>query len=137
MPDGATVAVWDLENLSIMPGQGDDMAEFLTAKVVETLKGQTDFRLVEREKLLLALEELNLGSSALADQQTGLQIGRILGAQFMVFGAYQIIGDSMRIDLRLVEVESGKVLKTAAETAPPAGMQAWLQAAENAASGLF
>jgi len=137
MPDNATVAVWNLENLSIMPGQGDEMAEFLTAEVVETLKTRGGLQLVEREKLLLALEELNIGSSSLADQQTGLRIGRILGAQLMVFGAYQIIGDSMRIDLRMVEVESGKIIKTAAETAPSSGMKAWLKAAESAASGLY
>ncbi|MGB5984266.1 MAG: CsgG/HfaB family protein [Desulfobacterales bacterium] len=134
---GVTVAVWNLENLSISPGQGQDMEEFLTAKVLETLKNESNYEVVEREKLLLALEELNIGSSAMADQNTGLRIGRIIGAQLMVFGAYQVIGDTMRVDLRLVDVENGKIIFTATKTSPAVEVTGWLKAAEDAAAMLF
>jgi curli biogenesis system outer membrane secretion channel CsgG len=134
---GATVAVWNLENLSIVSDQGQDLEDFLTAKIVETLKNESDYEVVEREQLLLALEELNIGSSALAGEQTGLRIGRILGAQLMVFGAYQFIGDTMRIDLRLVEVETGRILLTSKRTVSGGTITAWLKAAEKATVDLI
>ena len=136
-PQGTTIAVWNLENLSITPGQSQEMEAFLTNKVVETLKNESSYQVVEREKLLLALEELNIGSSALADQSTGLRIGQILGAKLMVFGAYQVIGGTMRIDLRMVEVESGRIIKTAQHTAQNSGITSLLRAAEFASLQLL
>jgi hypothetical protein len=75
------------------------------------------------------LEELHLGSSALADEQTRLKLGKLVGARLMVFGGYQVFGGQMRIDLRLVEVETGKVLKAVHKIAPSGDMSGWLDAA--------
>lgn len=114
---GSVVAVWDLEDLSITPHPAlTDMQEFLTAQVIETLRDTGGYQLVERQKLLLALEELHLGSSNLASDSSRLRVGQIIGAQLMVFGGYQLIGEQLRIDLRMIEVESGVVVKTAEQT---------------------
>lgn len=40
-----------------------------------------------------------------------------MGATLMVFGGYQAIGDTVRLDGRLVEVESGRTIKAVFETA--------------------
>ncbi|MCI5122195.1 MAG: hypothetical protein D3908_13585 [Candidatus Electrothrix sp. AUS4] len=130
---GSVLAVWDLENFSITENQIlDDMQEFLTAKVTETLKEQGGYVVIERQKLLLALEELSLGSSELADENSRLEIGRLIGAQLMVFGGYQQVGEQLRIDLRMVEVESGAVVRTAEHTAATAGDVAGVLAAAEA-----
>ena len=109
----STVAVWDLENLNPNEAVGIDMGELLASEVIETLKKSGKFQVVERQRLILALEELQLGSSSLADEATRLKIGRIVGARFMVFGGYLVFGEMMRLDLRLVEVETGTVVKAA------------------------
>jgi len=135
---GAIVAVWDLENFSVTENQIlDDMQEFLSAKVAETFKEQGGYVIVERQKLLLALEELALGNSALVSEASQLQIGRMLGAQLMVFGGYQQVGEQLRIDLRLIEVESGAVIRVAEHTATASEVSALLTAAEAAALDLL
>jgi curli biogenesis system outer membrane secretion channel CsgG len=112
-----------------------DLSEFLTARVQETVRGE-DLVVVEREKLLSVLSELSLGSSELADDGTRLRIGRIAGAKRMIFGGYQVIGKSMRIDLRMVETETGRVLRAVEKTVEDGGMTRRLSAAEEAARNL-
>lgn len=133
----ATVAVWDLENLSLDMTSGVDLGQILSAGVMETIRDKGSYQVVERQQLLLVLEELNLGSSDLADENTRLRIGKIAGAQQMVFGAYQVIGDTVRIDLRLVDVSTGKIVRAAQKTTTGAGISIWLDAARNAADELF
>lgn len=130
-----SVAVWDLEDLSFGLQNRPDLGEFITARVIETMNacGHT---VVERQRLLLALEELNIGSSTLADEATRLEIGRMVGARLMVFGGFQVIGEKMRLDLRLVEVERGLVIRAASKTSSASDMNAWLAGAAEAAGEL-
>lgn len=136
IPVHTAVAVWDLDDLSPVAQPHAELGEMLSAKVIETiqLKGYT---VVERQRLLLALEELRLGTSELADESTRLRLGRIAGARFMVFGAYQVVGEKMRLDMRLVEVETARVLKAVKETASSTEVQGWLEAARKAAEDLL
>ena len=135
---GTIAAVWDLEDVSVVKHASlSAMQEFLTAKVIETLKDKGQYELIEREKLLLALEELNLGSSALASETSRLRVGEILGAQLMVFGGYQLVGNQLRIDLRVIEVETGTVIKASEQTTSASDVSGWLKAAEEAAVKLL
>ena len=133
----SSVAVWDMENLT--PGQDiqpADMGEFLSANVIDALQ-QNGIHVVEREKLVRVLEELNLGSSELADQDTRLRLGRILNARFMIFGGYQCIAGQVRFDLRLVDVETSMVLRTSEKTVSSKAVRDWTRAVREAALRLF
>lgn len=132
----ATVAVWEIEDVS--PGLSRiDLGDVLSERVRESLHRKGTYTVVERTRLLRVLEELRLGSSELADDGTRLRVGRLAGARFMVFGGYQMVGKQMRLDLRLVEVETGKIRKAVSKTAPPAGgVSGWLEAAGKAAEEL-
>ena len=110
---------------------------FFYAKIVETVEGTGKFTPIERKQLLLVLEELNLGSSEIVDQGTRLRIGEMLGAQLMVFGVYQTIGDQTRIDMRLVAVETGSVVNVAEKTIPAAGGSQMIDAVGEAAKELL
>ncbi|WP_394707992.1 CsgG/HfaB family protein [uncultured Desulfosarcina sp.] len=131
------LAVWTLEDLSLPGTAPADLAEMLTARVMDTVEATGTYSLVERERLLAILQELNLGSSSLADEATGLRIGRLVGARLMVFGAYQVAASQMRLDLRLVEVESGRVRKASSRTVSAGNLSAWFQGAEAAARDLL
>jgi curli biogenesis system outer membrane secretion channel CsgG len=132
-----TIAVWDLENLT--PGDPGmlDLGEPLSTKIIDSLKESGDFTVIERQRLLLALEELNIGSTSLVDEDTRLSMGKMLGARFMVFGGYQVIADTFRIDLRLVEVETGRILEASQKTTSGSNLSTWLKTAEEAAADLF
>jgi hypothetical protein len=129
------VAVWDLDDLS--PGvAGTNLGELLSGQVMEVLRGKAGYRIVERTRLLRALEELRLGSSALVDESSRLRVGRLIGAQRMVFGGYQIVGDQMRLDLRMVDVETGNVLKAAHNISRSVAVTSLIDAARKAAGEL-
>jgi TolB-like protein len=135
-PECGAVAVWDLD-CALPPG--DPSAEFmgglLAGRVIEALRGAA-YAVVERQRLELALEELKLGSTALADERTRLRIGRTLGARRMVFGTCIRLGEALRLDLRLVEVETGGVLKAVERSAVGGDTLQFLRLAEEAAEAL-
>lgn len=132
---GGGLAVWDLDDLS--PGIGrTNFGELFSAQVIEVLTGKGEYRIVERARLLRALEELRLGSSELVDESSRLRVGKLIGAQRMVFGGYQIVGGQMRIDVRMVDVESGKVLKAAHKIARSGELSLWIDAVRKAAAEL-
>ena len=134
---GTTVAVWDLENLYPMEGGHPDLSEFLSARVAGTIKAKGYYNIVERQRLLLVLDELNLGTSMLVDETIRLKLGRMVGARLMVFGGYLVFAGQMRLDLRLVDVETGGVMKSAAKTVSATELTGWLKAAEAAANEMF
>jgi curli biogenesis system outer membrane secretion channel CsgG len=133
----AVVAVWDLINLNPAEDIGVDMGELLATVVIETLKESGAFQVVERERLILVLEELNLSSSSLVDESTRLRVGRIAGARFMVFGSYFVLVDKMRMDLRLVEVETGRIVKATQKATSAGDLNGWLRIAREAAQELI
>lgn len=130
---GASVAVWDLDDLSPAIEAVPNMGEFLSAGIIQALQDQKGIDVIEREKIVEVMEELRLGSSELADQETRLRLGRLAGARYMVFGGYQAIEGILRIDLRLVDVETGKVLATSSRTLTSKAPGEWLPAARQAA----
>ncbi len=133
---GETIAVWDLDDLSLSKGAMLHLGEILSGKIMEVLKDRGDYVVVERQRLLLALEELRLGTTKLVDETTRLTLGKMVGAKWMVFGGYQIIGDQMRLDLRLVEVETGKVKKAIQRMTSANNVEGWIEAAKKAGGEL-
>ena len=132
-----SVAVWNPEAFGPMTATQKAMGEILAARILDQYSQSARYEVVERESLLKVLEEQHLGSSELADDQTRLKLGRIIGCRQMIFGAYQVIGNVMRLDIRSVDVSSGKVLKTAVGTMPADAVNSWLDAADQAARGLM
>jgi len=72
--------------------------------------------LVERTRLSEALKEMELGQTGLIDEATVAKTGQMAGAEELVVGSYQIIGQKIRINARFVHVEEGKIRKTAEAT---------------------
>jgi len=137
LQEGTVIAVWDFEDLSPAGSPLPDMGELLSARVIETLSESGRYTVVARERLLLALEELNLGTMEIADESTRLRLGRLAGAQLMVFGGYIVIEKTMRLDMRLVNVETGAILKTATRYTPAGDLTTWLKITEDAAGELL
>jgi TolB-like protein len=131
------VAVWDLERLNATEQAVADLGALLSAQVIDVLGDSEDFQVIERQRLLLVLEELNIGASDLASSKTRLRVGRIIGARFMVFGSYFVMEGTMRLDLRMVEVESGRIMRASERTVSGRNPSAWLNAAREAARDLL
>ena len=134
----ANVAVWDLENLTPSINHQPDLGELLSVSIIKCLQKQEDINVIEREKIIQIMEELKIGSSELAAQETRLKLGQLVGAKYMVFGGYQQVGDLVRLDLRLVEVETGRIINTAQKIiSNSADFNVWLDASCQLALELF
>jgi len=133
---GAAVAVWDLKDLSPGGYLGPEIGEIFSSKVIQAAKEAGRYEVVERQRLILALEELRLGVS-LADEDTRLTVGKIVGARFMIFGSYQVFQEKMRIDLKFVDVQSGRVLNSVGTILPHGNLEEWLVATKRLADELL
>ena len=110
------VVVWDFDNqtaagLSTIPRE---RTEWLRRALSEHLAGallqRPGVAVVERLKLNSVLAEQKLAASALAGDDSRLRLGRIVGAQRMVFGGFFVVGEEVQLHLRLVDTATGRVL---------------------------
>ena len=102
------IAVTPFTNLT---GQKDyDWLSTGIGEVFTTKLGSLScFNLVERIKISEALKEMELGQTGLIDENTAPQVGKMIGAEGLVTGSFQIVGQAIRIDARLLDVETGRV----------------------------
>ena len=78
------------------------------------------FQVVERSQLQQIFEEMKLGQSGMLDGNSAQQVGKLLGAQNLLLGSFMNMFDGkLRIDIRIVEVETGLTLKAEEETGSP------------------
>jgi TolB-like protein len=90
---------------------GRMIAEFLTTAAVDSGR----FSIVERSLLEKVLKELELGQSGIIEEGKAREIGRMVGAAAILTGSVSRLGNTMRIDVRLIDVETGKILAAANE----------------------
>ena len=84
----------------------------LASMTLNELTANPAVRVVERAQLQQILQEQNLGREGRVDPSTIVQIGRLIGAKYMVSGTlYDVRGD-FRIDARLFNAETGEVIRT-------------------------
>jgi curli biogenesis system outer membrane secretion channel CsgG len=70
-------------------------------------------RIVERSSLKALLDEQNLVGAGRVDPATAAQIGKLVGARYVVTGSFVDLYGNFRLDGRVVDVQTGEVVKTA------------------------
>jgi TolB-like protein len=108
-----TVAVLYFDNNSLLePEKYDALRKGLCDMMITELSAIAALAVVERAELERVLGEIALGQSGVVDEQSAPKVGKMLGARTLLLGSFMKgMGDEIRIDARLVEVESGRVLK--------------------------
>lgn len=90
------------------------LAQMLTSD----LHGTPGVTVVERARLQAVLDEHQIQRGDLADPAAAVRVGRLLGARRLVLGAYFELLGTLRIDARVVEVETSRVLASAGVGGP-------------------
>jgi TolB-like protein len=90
--------------------QYDVLQKGLADMLITDLSGVDSLQIVEREKLQKLLDELKLQSSQYFDPATAQRLGKGVGARYAVTGAISAFDPQMRLDIRLLEVATGKVV---------------------------
>jgi TolB-like protein len=110
--------------IAVMPftdggSYGKDKEDFaalqkgLAAMMISELSQNTQLRLVDRENIQSVIDEQNLGKDGRLDNATAAKVGKIVGAKYMIMGQFTDFYGRMRIDARLVDVETSQILKVA------------------------
>ena len=109
------VAVLDFDIGASIGQDPDDyqaLRRGLASMTINELTANAAIRVVERAQLQQILQEQNLGREGRVDPSTVSQIGRLIGARYMVTGTlYDVRGD-VRVDARLFDTETSQILKT-------------------------
>ncbi|MDF7822633.1 TIR domain-containing protein [Pontiellaceae bacterium B12227] len=93
-------------------GDGDTMAMLYRICIQSELEAGEGLQVVEREAIETVFEEMNLGSSNLADANSRLELGKLLPAGILLLGDIIASPGKDLIYLRLVDTETTRVIST-------------------------
>ncbi len=88
----------------------DVLQKGMADMLITDLGASDQLTLVEREKLEQVLIEIKQSHTKYFDPQTAVQIGKLAGAAYAVTGAFTAFAPEVRIDVRMIEVQTGKVV---------------------------
>ena len=109
-PQNRSIAVITFTNITREPADewiGSGIAETVSSDL-KSIHGVT---VIGRERIFDALRNLQAGEAQALDDRFAIEIGRGLGARWIVAGGYQRFGTQIRITARFVEVTTGVVLR--------------------------
>ena len=109
--DVPVIAVMDFTGFLL--GEGGNSAPLgkaVSAMLVTEFSGRPGLKVIERQNLQELIQEQKLALSGLVDERQAVQIGQLLGAQYMLFGVASAAGGTLRIDVRAVDVETSEIV---------------------------
>lgn len=133
--DDTAVVVWDFDCLELTRSDiaaSCQWSRAMSEMLLEQLLAYPGVRVVERARLREILDEQKLGSSAVADEDARIRLGRIAGAKRMIFGSLITLGDNVRADVRLVSTETSQILGAQEASAKTADLPAAMAQAARA-----
>jgi TolB-like protein len=90
----------------------DALQKGIAGMLISELAANPGARVVERDRIQSLLEEQNLGAGGRVDPQTAARIGKLVGARYVITGTFIDFYGDFRVDLRLVNGETGEIMKT-------------------------
>lgn len=75
-------------------------------------------RLVDRSQIQQILHEQDLGANGRVDAMTAAKVGKLVGARYMIFGDFLDVYGKFRLNARIVDVETGEIMKVVSNTDP-------------------
>jgi len=110
--DQKKIAVLEFANLN---GQVTRLGKFLAEELITRLYKTNRFEVVERELLNKIIEEQKLSLSGMVDPQSAKEIGKILGVDAIVSGTVTDLGNSLKINARIISASSGEIFGVASQ----------------------
>jgi TolB-like protein len=94
----------------------DALGKGMSAMMISDLGAVDEVQLVEREHLQELVDEMERQKTSYFDPATAARVGRMAGAEYVVAGALAAVDPQIRIDSRVIRVETGEIVKTARVT---------------------
>ncbi len=111
-PHLPTVAVLDFTGLMIGEGANSaPLGKAVSAMLVTELANREGIRVIERYNLQDLLMEQRLALSGRVEDDTALEVGKMVGAQYTIYGQVTSVGETTRMDIRVVNVETTEIME--------------------------
>ncbi len=114
-PSKHTIAVVAFENNS-----NDKALDWMKAGIAEALVSDLthlgSLTVIERTQVQKAFQEQKLRELGFTDEKDASKIGKLLGADAVLVGSFSKVGDTLRLDGRVLEIGTTKILKTGSAT---------------------
>ncbi len=105
-------------------GLNKPLGNYLTDKLTMELFKTGLAKIVERSRLTKVFDELKLGTSPTFDDTTVKSVGRLLGVDAVVLGAFaQLSSQKVDVNSRLVNVETAEILAMGSVQVPTASFR--------------
>jgi TolB-like protein len=109
--DVPTVAVMDFNGLMVADGGNSiPIGKAVSSMLVTEFSGREGLKVLERANLQSILTEQKLALSGRVEESSAVEIGKMLGVQYMFYGAVVSMGNQLRVDIRAVNVETTEVV---------------------------
>jgi len=109
--DVPRVAVLDFTGF--MMGDGDaavSLGKAIAAMLVTEFSGREGLQVIERAELNELLREQDLALSGRVDESSAVEIGKLLGVQYVITGQATDIVGNLRMDIRAIDVETSEIV---------------------------
>jgi hypothetical protein len=90
----------------------------LAAMIARAIDGHPDADAIQRAQLDEAMRKLDLGPGQRVDAASAAQVGKATGTRYTVTGSFADFYGKFRINARLVNVESGEIVKVVSNDDP-------------------
>lgn len=115
--DIPTVAVMDFSSFMMGESGGAvNLGAAISAMLVTEFSSREGLRVVERAQLKNLLREQDLSLSGRIEESDAIEIGKMLGVQYVLHGQVTSIVDNLRMDIRAVDVETSEIVTVLKKT---------------------
>lgn len=121
-PGIKTIAIMEFDNYST--GKYQEELGFVTKGLADFFESDfakiSTLRVVERDKIDFVLKEIQMAQSGAVSPSTAVQVGKLLGAQIMVFGTVVQLDDKQaKMLVKAVKVETSEIIASVEKEGKP------------------
>jgi len=98
------IAIIDFEGINVSGGDAKALTQRLTSEMIKL----EVYQVLERSEMKRLLEEQKFQYSGCVDIKCAVEVGKMLGAKYMVVGSISKVGRTYSIDSRLIDVETSE-----------------------------
>lgn len=107
----SSIAVIQLDCYGLTHGQAATLTERLRSELTSTGR----FRVLEREKMEEILREQGFQQAGCVSNECMVKVGRLVAVEKIVGGSVGKVGNTYTINVRMISVESGEIVRVATE----------------------
>jgi TolB-like protein len=94
----------------------DPLGKGISSMMISDLSSVKEIQILERDRMQDLIKEVDNQHTKYFDSTTAVKVGKMVGAEYVVVGSFSTVKPQMRIDTRVVRVQTGEIVKTAQVT---------------------